>query len=468
MKIIRIIKRFFFLICFSNFVIVIANGCSVSPIHFMKSEKEKAESSDNAEIVDEQHLSTLLNVPGKIVKLELSNLDQHLLVVWESPDSEMLSEDDVPTRASFWNLEHSTACLEKAEELNAVDSVLSVAWNDEANTLFIADKDSQRPLNVNGFRKANVRALSLDSPLMDQVALLPEENDDQNLQMSSNAYWIACQDRNRVWRLIKRSDQRIVQFPEIMIKNEEDKLPRNYIVSDILAFSSQNDLVATVLSVKNESVHSGQTKEHSGQTNLMDNATQRGQTYSIDKTDVVEKTDSVDGVALNDKIGSLEESPYDMIIIWDLQVVDQIEWNDQTEPLQAIEVSRFNVQKGIDSYQCAFSSDGSMFAVRSKSKYIGIWESAKGRLLTELGEHQQPIQSMAFNANNHFLVVGTGKETARLVLWDIRQGKPLRVYQEPTSSSQKITAVTFSENNKDIYFGTEAGAVKIWSIDFFN
>lgn len=461
MNYIRNIKRYFFLIRFSIFFIVIANGCSVSPIHFMKSEKEKTEPSAEAEIVDEQGLSTLLNVPGKIVKLELSNQDQHLLVVWESPESKMLSEDDVSTRASFWNLEHSTACLEKAEELNAVDSVLSVAWNDEANTLFIADKDSRRPLNENGFRKANVRTLSLDSPLMDQVALLPEENDDQNLRMSSNAFWIACQDRNRVWRLVKRSDQRIVQFPEIMIKDEEDKLPRNYIVSDILAFSSQNDLVATVLSVKSES-------GHSGQANLMDNRNQRGQTSSIDKIDFIKKNDSIDSVALNDKIGSLEESFYDMIIIWDLQVVDQIEWNDQSEPLQAIEVSRFNVQKGIDSYKCAFSPDGSMFAVRSKSKYIGIWESAKGRLLTELGEHQQPIQSMTFNANNHFLVVGTGKETARLVLWDIRQGKPLRVYQEPSSSSQKITAVAFSDNNKDIYFGTEVGAVKIWSMDFFN
>lgn len=152
------------------------------------------------------------------------------------------------------------------------------------------------------------------------------------------------------------------------------------------------------------------------------------------------------------------------IVIWDLKVVSSINYQKLEIPLEAIEVARFVVEDGIEPRKCVFSKSETMIAVRSKSRYVGIWETASGKLLSELGEHKQNIRAIDFSPNNLKIVVGTGGERACLVLWDIRKETVHRIYEERNPDVKNITTVTFDPDSRIVYYGNDCGEVKSWFV----
>ena len=103
-----------------------------------------------------------------------------------------------------------------------------------------------------------------------------------------------------------------------------------------------------------------------------------------------------------------------------------------------------------------------MLAVRNKQKYVGIWQTAGGRILAEFGEHRQPVTALQFTPNNAKLVVGTGENFGRLLVWDVRKGRLLRTYNDPAKESRKITAIQVSPDGNLVYFGNDRGNVNQW------
>lgn len=151
------------------------------------------------------------------------------------------------------------------------------------------------------------------------------------------------------------------------------------------------------------------------------------------------------------------------IAIWDLSTAHSIPAEKAKKlPLEALFVSEFRICDNAAGRICAFSPDGKMFAVRNKQKYVGIWQAASGKILSEFGEHRQPVTALQFTPNNAKLVVGTGENFGRLVLWDVRKGRLLRTYNDPEKNSRRITAIQTSPDGNLVYFGNDRGKLGQW------
>ena len=89
----------------------------------------------------------------------------------------------------------------------------------------------------------------------------------------------------------------------------------------------------------------------------------------------------------------------------------------------------------------------------------GIWQ----RTENSGGVRRTPtITALQFSPNNTKLVVGTGGNTGRLILWDVRKGQLLRTYNDPEKKSRKITAIQISPDGSLVYFGNDRGNVNQW------
>lgn len=159
--------------------------------------------------------------------------------------------------------------------------------------------------------------------------------------------------------------------------------------------------------------------------------------------------------------GMSDDTRNQTVSIWDLSTARSVP-SDKAKKLEALFVSEFPVSDNTAGRICAFSHDGQMFVIRNKEKYADIRQTASGKLLLELGEHKQPITAVQFSPNNTKLVIGTGEEFGRLVLWDVRKGRLLRTFDDPETKSRKITAVQFSPDGSLIYFGNDRGNVAQW------
>ena len=151
------------------------------------------------------------------------------------------------------------------------------------------------------------------------------------------------------------------------------------------------------------------------------------------------------------------------IAVWDLSTARSIPVEKAKKlPLEALFVSEFRIRDNASGRICAFSYDGQMLAVRNKEKYVGIWQTAGGRILAEFGEHRQPVTALQFTPNNAKLVVGTGGNNGRLIVWDVRKGRLLRTYNDPAKESRRITAIQTSPDGNLVYFGNDRGNVNQW------
>ncbi|MDO5567543.1 MAG: hypothetical protein Q4G59_12855, partial [Planctomycetia bacterium] len=272
-------------------------------------------------------------------------------------------------------------------------------------------------------------------------SIMSDDFDEARIRLSQDAHWIACLGRDGNWSLIDRNEpKRVVVFPEIEVEvaseTFETKQKKKCCVTEILCFSPRNDLVATLVS------------------DLVPNNQQSLQASQTQDSD------------LQNEAKPEEQGVYRTIVIWDLLVAGTLKLEDAKKlPLEAIKVSTFRAKDGIERRRCAFSDNSTMIAVRSKSKYVGVWQTANGQLFAELGEHDERITSLAISPNNLKLVVGTGETKGRLVQWDIRKETIDRIYEDPDPEVTKITAVTFSPDGYTVLFGTDTGVIKSWQVE---
>lgn len=365
---------------------------------------------------DKNDSETIFSVGTRISSLEVSEDSRFVVANYlkekiSGPDKENHFLFNFKTE--LWNIENRIPCKEMEEDLNDLHWVDSSSFDRNGKNVLISTRASQKG-------SAQVYRLNLEEKTFN--SLLSDPFPYKKIRLFKGDHWIACEDQKNYWHLISRKDlNRKVFFPAIEIAEEEDGSisKKEYLVAEVLAISRNGDLVATLLTPS-------------------DNFSQK---------------DPLD-----------ENTPTNrkrIVVIWDLKVVGSILLNNARFPLEAIKISHFKVEDGIEPRKCEFSSQGDIIAIRSKSRYVGLWETANGKLISELGEHKQRIQALAFAPNNLKLVVATGGERGRLILWDIRKESVHRTYEDPDPACKRITAVAYASDGRSIYYGTDGGDVKV-------
>lgn len=408
-----------------------------NPLSRLFGGKNEESSKSNSLIDTNAIINNHCKVPGPVIKLQMAPNRKLLAATWYDTTQTRTAEHSNQTalKVNLWDVEFNHSSPEAAEELSAVSSVFSTAFDSQGLRFFVADAANDRPLNPLGLQKTNIRVFEPNRQRQIRE-ILTDDFDETRIRLSQDAHWIACLNRDGIWRLIDRNEpKRVVVFPEIEVevasKTFDSKQKKKCYVTEILGFSPGNDLVATLVSDLVEPEQQASLPSDSSDESLAE-----------------------------------EKGVYRTIVIWDLLVVGTIKLEDVKKlPLEAIKVSTFRAKDGVQRRRCAFSNDSTMIAVRSKSKYIGVWQTANGQLFAELGEHDEHITSLAISPNNLKLVVGTGETKGRLVQWDIRKETIDRIYEESDPQIKKITAVTFSPDGYTILFGTDTGEIKSWQIE---
>ena len=318
----------------------------------------------------------------------------------------VLSDDSIRRRIDLFNTEFQVPTPLAESDLADIRSPSSAVFNAKGDELFIVKKSSDGGLNV--------RQIPLEDRRKKAEPILPSESGRSEILLSPAADWLAVQNSKGTWELIDRDEpERVVVFPEGGENNPEKKRfspPSKINIVRPLAFSPAGDMVATL-------------------------------------------------AVLPDAPAGARKK----IVLWDLSVVHSVPLDQVSErPLSAIYVAEFAVPEMVGDGLCVFSPDGRMLALRHKSKYVAIRQTADGRLLSEFGEHKQEISSLTFSPSNTKLAVGTRGEYGRIVLWEVRKGKILRTIDDPDPASRGVTAAAFSPDGKIVWYGNDRGDVKEW------
>ena len=132
-------------------------------------------------------------------------------------------------------------------------------------------------------------------------------------------------------------------------------------------------------------------------------------------------------------------------------------WNVKTGKEQA----RFQSYRPYWSDCCRFSPDGATIATRSpKDGILGIWNTATGSLLAEMGEHKGPIWCVAFSLDGQS--IASGGEGGQIIVWDARTG--IERGSIVDDSTWAVTAIAFSPDGKTLTAGDADGNVKYWDV----
>lgn len=159
------------------------------------------------------------------------------------------------------------------------------------------------------------------------------------------------------------------------------------------------------------------------------------------------------------------DSTVKTIAIWDLKVARSVPLSDVKEPpLQALFVASLNLKEKEPVPLGTFSPDGQQIAFRTKSRYVGIWQTASGRLLSEFGEHRQRVASLAFSPSSNQLAVGLEESHGRIVLWDVRKGTILRSRENPVQNEDAVRTMAFEPDGRFIRYGNARGEIGEWNI----
>ena len=230
------------------------------------------------------------------------------------------------------------------------------------------------------------------------------------------------------WALIPLRDRkRVVRFPETIKMTFDSSTSDEEIfgqIVDVLDVSDQGDLVATL---------------------------------------VEEKEKRQKGVDTREMNVGANGSPRNKIVIWDLQVAKTVDFDKAKKPLRAIEVAQIAIPFPIDRRFCKFSPSGKMFAARVEPKCVSIWQSANGRHICELGDHTGVVRCFAFAPGETKIVVGTGSNSARVELWEIRKETLYRSLEDDAYDAKSIDAVAFSNDERYVYYANDVGEIKRWN-----
>ena len=312
-------------------------------------------------------------------------------------------------RILLYNIEFQTPLPCQEDQIEAIENPISVAFAPKTGICYIAQSGSapdgtpQGGISVDRFEPAQKKKDPLPPFHLHDDAWI-------DAFLSPSADWLAvrCQDGHWEFRDLTADPVKEVCFPETY---DSGSGARPVSVSRVLAVSPDG-MLAAVLMNPSEKNGGGQSQT---------------------------------------------------IAIWDLSTAHAIPPEKAKKlPLEALFVSEFHICDNAAGRICAFSPDGKIIAVRNKQKYVGIWQTASGKILSEFGEHRQPITAVQFTPNSAKLLVGTGENYGRLVLWDVRKGRLLRTYNDPEKESRRITAIQTSPDGNLVYFGNDRGKLGQW------
>ncbi len=364
---------------------------------------------------EEGNSTSLLNVEGEVTEIKTTNDWRFMAVRARTRPVGSETEENggfqPGNTLSLYNIEFQRPlpCTDYA--LEAYENPLGIAFTPKTKECFIVSGASA--WNAALDKGIAVDRIVLSSPGKKKGPAKPFHLQDPSwidALISPGGDWIAVQNREGTWsfRDLTEDPVKEVCFPESYKSKTEE---RETHVSRVLAISPDGMLAATLMAPSPE--------------------TGGGQDQTI--------------------------------AVWDLSTAHSIPVEKAKKlPLEALFVSEFHIRDNAAGRICAFSHDGQMFAVRNKQKYVGIWQTASGKILSEFGEHRQPITALQFTPNNTKLVIGTGENSGRLILWDVRKGRLLRTYNDPEKRSRKITAIQVSPDGNLVYFGNDRGNVNQW------
>ena len=289
------------------------------------------------------------------------------------------------------------------------------------------------------------------------------------------------------WALTLRRDRRrVVRFPESVKMTFSESTSTETIegrVVDVLAVSPAGDLVATLVEETAPSC-GAPTKNSVGEVARGGEESEIGQTERFANVSATKEDDEFEDAEENcEEYGEREEYvdyegaaesedaglpgrvdfiPRFKIVVWDLSVAETVDWEKAKKPLQALEVAQIAVSGPVSRRFCRFSPNGQILATRVDPRYITLWQAANGRLLVELGEHQNDVSDFAFSPNGMKVAAATGLGT-RVVLWNIRKGAAHRALDETAPGVDSIDAVAFSPDGGSVYFANNLGEIKRWN-----
>ena len=362
---------------------------------------------------DETDDDHLLNVGGEVAEIRTTH-DWRFMAVRARTrrDADVTTDGEgasrLGTNLTLYNIEfqHPLPCPNYG--LDLFENPTALAFGPKSDSCYVVSGFSA--YGPNAGRVAVDRVILSPPKKGDPQPFHLEDPDWNDALLSPAADWLAVQTKEGVWsfRDLTADPVKEVCFPETYRPKSED---RQTAVSRVLAISPDGTLAAALMAP------------------TPDSGDERNQT----------------------------------IAIWDLSTARSIPIDKAKKlPLEALFVSEFQIRDNAAGRICAFSPDGRMLAVRNKQKYVGIWQTAGGKILAEFGEHRQPVTALQFTPNNAKLVVGTGGNFGRLLVWDVRKGKLLRTYNDPAKESRKITAIQVSPDGNLVYFGNDRGNVNQW------
>jgi len=110
-----------------------------------------------------------------------------------------------------------------------------------------------------------------------------------------------------------------------------------------------------------------------------------------------------------------------------------------------------------------FSPDGTLVATTGKDGQVILWNTATGAMVRQLTGFSGMVYEATFSFDGKYIAAGGHDGSARV--WEVASGKNVGTYLGKMTSMevglirQHISFVCFSQDNKTIYFGGDAGFI---------
>mmetsp|Transcript_6499 Transcript_6499/g.24427 ORF Transcript_6499/g.24427 Transcript_6499/m.24427 type:complete len:620 (-) Transcript_6499:219-2078(-) len=119
---------------------------------------------------------------------------------------------------------------------------------------------------------------------------------------------------------------------------------------------------------------------------------------------------------------------------------------------------------------CVAMSQTGRYVASGQSTHMGfkasviIWDYESGQIVHKLQLHKVKVQSLAFSADEKYLLSIGGEDDGNVTVWDVQSGKAIC---GTTTTQQSLCASFFASSNQ--YFVTAGKfTLRVWQIDFEN